>query len=468
MDDQTIICSPEIVQEVVDVAIDAAEKCGFTINKNKSCVLCKSPIPLQEDSPALQIPIANPDEPMKILGINATDSFEEFNNNITERIDRFFDSLDKIEVHPEIKHMILHFCGRPRIQYFCETTPPKFGADVVNHFQQRLKSSFGKIIGVDEVELIRDEMLFNSHGGNLPDYVSHHEELYTKTTTFVELRSANRPSMEPFTVELISSSKDNFTSLECAHDRHWTHFISPSKVTQLTSVQYRNALAFRMKMIPSLFSKECGDDYLQCHCGQLMCIKNLTKEQETEMNTSGQQVPLLQHIIKCPKMHNMYDSNRHQLVKDAMRTIASSYGITVYNEPHFYDYLDGLHNRPDLTFCISSQRAFITTDITIVQPHENPSVEFIGRAALEAANKKIEKHAAAVHLRNHQFIPFALETTGHFDRAARELIRVLKDSLPFALRLNFMRDMYGCVSSALAEYRAEILTATLTRAKTRK
>ena len=223
-----------------------------------------------------------------------------------------------------------------------------------------------------------------------------------------------------------------------------------------------------MKLIPSVYTKDIGDEYLKCQCEQLICIKNLTKEEEIELAKSGQQVPLLQHIIKCPMMHKWYDKNRHDLVKDAMRTIANRYGFTVYNEPNFYDYLDGLQNRPDLTFCIKSQRPYITTDITIVQPHENPSVEFIGRAALEAANKKIEKHAAAVHKRDHQFIPFALETTGHFDRSARELIRVLKDSLPFSCRLNFMRDMYGAVSTALAEYRAEILTVTLTRARTRK
>jgi hypothetical protein len=467
MDDKTIICDPEIAEEVINLTIETAEKYGLKVNKNKSCVLCKTSIPLQEDSDTLQIPIADINQSMKVLGINITENYEEFNNNILERADRFFDSLDEIRVHPEIKHMLLHFCGRPRLQYYCETTPPKFAKDVVKHFQQRMKSSFSKIIGVDNPDLIRDEALYNVHGGNLPDYVSHHEELYNKNISFIELRSNDRPAMGAQKVELISSSIEAFTSLECSHDRQWTHFISQSNVIQLTPLQYSNALAFRMKMIPSVFAAENGD-YIKCNCEQLMCIKNLTPTEEIELRKTGQQVPLLQHIIKCPEMHKTYDKNRHDGVKTAIRRIATTYGFSVYDEPAFYDYMDGLHNRPDLTFCIPTQRPYITTDITIVQPHENTSVEYIGRNAAEAAQKKIEKHAAAVHQRNHQFIPFALETTGHFDNGAKELIRILKDTLPYSSRLNFIRDMYGAVSTALAEYRAEILTSTLTRARTRK
>ena len=99
----------------------------------------------------------------------------------------------------------------------------------------------------------------------------------------------------------------------------------------------------------------------------------------------------------------------------------------------------------------------------------NPlSTKQIGLAAAEAANRKILKHSAAVNRRDHQFIPFALETTGHFDRGAKQLINILKETLPFAYKLNFIRDMYGAVSTALAEYRAEVLINTLTNAKTRK
>lgn len=333
-----------------------------------------------------------------------------------------------------------------------------------------MKSSFGKLIGVEEIDAIDDKMLYNVHGGNLPDYASHHEEMYNKSVTLIELRSNERPStMGILRVELISSSKEDFTSLECSHDRQWTHYISTSNVIQLTPQQYRNALAFRMKLIPSVFANAIGEDYIQCQCEQqpLMCIRNLTKDRQEEADKSGQFVPLLKHLIKCPKLHQQYDSIRHDYVKNAIRRIAETYGITVHSEPSFYNYVGGFENRPDLTFSIPTQRHAIATDITIVQPHPDPGVEFIGRNAMEAANNKIIKHADAIHMMDHRFIPFALETTGHFDRGARVLFSELKNAVPFALKLNFLRDMYGAVSTALAQYRAEILTISLTRARTR-
>lgn len=250
----------------------------------------------------------------------------------------------------------------------------------------------------------------------------------------------------------------------------WTHYISPSNIDFLSPKQYSAALCIRCKLIPDFFKNEVGEDYIQCWCDQrqLLCIKNLSEEEEAEMKELGQQLPLVQHLIKCPAMHKIFDKDRHDRVSDAVRTIASRYGFRLYNEPNFYDYKDGLHNRPDLTFCIPTQRPYLTTDFTIVQPDEAKTGSHqIGAAAIRAANAKIEKHAAAVHQRDHQFIPFALETTGHFDNGAKELIRILKDTLPYSCRLNFIRDMYGAVSTALAGYRADLLGVTLTRTKTR-
>ena len=247
----------------------------------------------------------------------------------------------------------------------------------------------------------------------------------------------------------------------------WTHYISPSNVVQLSPKQYSTALCVRCKLIPDSFKTEVGEDYIQCRCAkqQLLYVRNLSREEENEMKEIGQFEPLVAHLIKCPELHRIYDKQRHDLVKDAIRTIATRYGFSVYNEPNFYDYKDGLLNRPDLTFCIPTQRPYLCTDITIVQPDESKPESFqIGLAAARAANAKILKHSAAVHQRDHQFIPFALETTGHFDNGARELIRILKDTLPYSSRVNFHRDMYGAVSTALARYRAEIVQAALTKA----
>lgn len=178
--------------------------------------------------------------------------------------------------------------------------------------------------------------------------------------------------------------------------------------------------------------------------------------------------PFLCHCISCSQLHNIHYARRHDLVKDAIRYIANRYGITVTNEPTFYEYDGGQHNRPDLTFCVPYKRCYIATDITVVQPSSKEGVENIGAAAAHAAQEKIKKHSSAVSKRNHQFIPFALETTGHFDRGARNLIKELQTVMPFSRKISFSRDMYGAVSTALAEYRAEVVINALTRARTMK
>ena len=81
----------------------------------------------------------------------------------------------------------------------------------------------------------------------------------------------------------------------------------------------------------------------------------------------------------------------------------------------------------------------------------------IGKAAKKAAEAKIKKHEAAVNEMNHVFIPFALETTGHFDKRCFDLIRMCAEDVDFHQRPTFYRDFLGGISSALAKFRAMTL-----------
>lgn len=261
---------------------------------------------------------------------------------------------------------------------------------------------------------------------------------------------------------------ESFTSPECAHDRHWTHYVAETSVRQLSALQYRTALAVRCKLIPDNIRDEIGTPALRCDCdkGVLLCCKNLTAQQEAVIRASGTQMPLLEHIVNCAALHKIYYVERHDYVKDALRHVANRYGIRTHIEPNYYAYASGQHNRPDITFCIQD-RAYIATDVTVVQPSDSRDVTAIGVEAAKAAEKKVQKHSAAVHQMNHVFIPFALETTGHMDVGCYTLINQLKNTIPFDRRIDFSRDMKAAVSIALAQYRAEVLLGTLTHVRTR-
>lgn len=463
MDDNSIICDRKIVRKVIDCAIKAARKCGFTVNLEKSSVICKNgiPEPDEDDANLEMVTIDDPNSEFRILGVNITDSFEQYNDSIVKRIDRFFNSLELINLHPELKHLLLNFCGKPRLLYYCETTPPEFGRAVVNHFQNRMKAAFASLIGIKDLSLIRDSMLYNANGGNLPDYASNYDDIYNRTLIAIQ-----HGDMRTTMVKLIGESLEEFTSPECSHDRLWSQYTAATTVQQLSVSHYKTALAIRCKLIPECLKQDL-DRTVRCGCNQLVSLRNHTPQQELDMQEAGNVItPILPHIIKCPHLHRVHYVDRHDFVKNAIRYVANRYGIRTHVEPTFYHYASGQHNRPDITFCIQN-RPYVAIDITVVQPVDSTDISAIGNAASLAAKEKVNKHQAAVSQMNHRFIPFALETTGHMDVGCFLLFNTLKHSVPFASRVHFMRDMRGAVSTAMAQYRATVLLATLTNIRTR-
>jgi hypothetical protein len=394
-----------------------------------------------------------------MLGVNITNNFETYNNSIVQRIDAFFDSLDAIRLHPELKHQLLMFCGKPRMLYYCSTTPPQFGTTVVQHFQHRMKLSFSKIIGVSDLNSIRDKMVYNYNGGNLSDYLTHYSTIYNQTVSSIQ-----RGGVKSMMVKLIEFSREEFLSPETSCDRLWSQYIHPTHVGQLTIQQYKCALAIRCRLIPD-FCRSEFNEIMRCDCDTAVTTKNLSPEEETNMKEKGI-VPLLPHLISCTALHKVNFTIRHDHVKLAIAHIANRYGIRTTLEPRVYAYPDNSASRPDIIFAVQNC-AHIATDVIVVQPVNSTDITAIGSAAAAKAREKIAHHGAAVAQFGHKFIPFALETTGHMDSGCFQLIKTLSNAVPFASRPSFVMDMKAAVSTALAQYRAEVLISTLTHVRTR-
>ena len=132
----------------------------------------------------------------------------------------------------------------------------------------------------------------------------------------------------------------------------------------------------------------------------------------------------------------------------AMKNTFRAWGGSVTNEPNFYIY-DGtdVDHRPDLTFYTLGTP--IVTDVTIVAP-----VGRRGEAAHLAAAAKTRHHSAACANADHHFIPFAMETNGHFDIKCFDLFKRLAMLVPHRDRFALKRDLMGAASTALARFRA--------------
>ena len=447
MDDTTIAVDPEIAADVTLCAIGALEQCGFEVNRDKSAIICQQPERLQQiennnnnnedaannnnsSSSKFPIPIADPKLLFKMLGINITNNFEEYNEVIKERITTFFDVLDNLTIHPEIKHLILHLCGKPKLLYYCETTPPQYGREVVELFDKKAKESFATLIDIKDSNTITPEILYDKFGGNLPHYSKHHQELYSNCVANALTGGRMQNNIHGL---LISSDIEKFKSPECSHDRLWTHWLNSTstKLHQLSAHEYTTALAIRCSLVPDLISEKMGES-VRCGCSTMIKVR-------TE---------LARHLCSCTEMSKLEYANRHTYVKHAIRSVLTQYGVQSDNEPNYYNYTTG-NCRPDITVRMVGTKN-IAIDLTIVKPDPNE----IGAAAKRAAETKEKIHGAAVAAFDHIFIPFALETTGHMDASCFLFFKLIRNEVQFHHRIQFQRDFFGAISTALARFRA--------------
>ena len=450
MDDKTIAVDPEIADEVASYAIQCFEENGFTVNIEKSSMICKNEIPLRSTtttnidsaspSPISSgVPIADNTKDFKMLGINITNNFEEHNEEMKKKIDRFFDALDNLKVHPEIIHLILHFCGKPRLLYYCQTTPPCFGKEVVQYFDNKIRTSFGKLIGIKDIDSISSDVLYNVSGANIPDYVSNYESLYTTTYNNI----MNNAGVFVPQVKLTTISKDNFTSPECSHDRQWTHYLTPTRVDQLSPAHYQVSLAIRCGLLPDWVVQKMGTT-VRCKCDAMLQTRT----------------QLAHHLHSCTQLSNLGFTHRHTEMKDGISKVLNRYGILTTNEPGYYPFPDK-NLRPDFTVRLQ-QNNHLATDVTIVRPSSN-KVEDIGEAAKKAAQAKIDKYSAGVGEFGHDFIPLAMETTGHLDRNCFVFMKRCLTEIKFQEKFKFKHDFLGVISLTLAKFRAQIVLDVATK-----
>lgn len=433
MDDGTIVTDRENAPQVLRDAIRLMTKHGFQVNTQKSSIICKDLLDTTDWLP--EVPITQSTEPFKVLGANITKNFAEMDEMLLGRLTRFFDSLDQLAVHPEIKHTILHMCGSPKLVYFCATTPPEHATTVVDFFEQRCTQSFCEMINVDVGDITK-ERLHAENGADLPDYTKHAAKIFANSQSM----ALDGCALAPVRLTTLASDEVADSSAEALYDSHWARYVHTNLHEQMEPALYKTALAMRCDVIPR--ELRIQHNRTRCECGHFC--------------EDGKAI--IAHAIKCEQMSSITPATRHTMVKTALRATASKYGISCANEPNFYVYPDtNIKHRPDIAFYVSPVN--VVTDITIVSPNHAP-----GDAAAQAAQQKIEAHTTAASHSGHEFIPFAMETTGHYDSRCFKLFNRLIANVPSSMKRNCGRDLLCATSTALATYRASALRNALREA----
>ena len=260
------------------------------------------------------------------------------------------------------------------------------------------------------------------------------EALYTNSFNMTRLNTRRADPVKLSQPLFTNISPDERTTHDASYDAQWMRFTHAALHDQLSPHEYTTALGVRCNVIASgLYNGEI----FRCSC-------------DTIISDSSE---LIDHAMSCSQLSKIHNGQRHTWLKAALANIFRSYGGSVTNEPNFYPYPEtDIDHRPDLTFYTLGTP--IVTDVTIVTPAKG---ERRGVAASRAAEAKSKHHTAACAAVDHRFIPFAMETTGHFDIKCFALFNSLVSLVPHRDRFVFRRDMMGAASTALARFRAHAI-----------
>ena len=168
MDDLTLVDTPQDITHTINTAISAIQSIGLQPNIQKSKLLTQQPI-------QATLPLADTHASFDLLGANVGYSGQDsFNERVQIKVQHFFDKLNAIQLHPQLKWTILRMCGVPKITYYLNTHHPNHTQNLVKHFDTLVKSTAESIVGFS----IRENAFYHAKGAGFPQFTSMAAELY--------------------------------------------------------------------------------------------------------------------------------------------------------------------------------------------------------------------------------------------------------------------------------------------------
>ena len=421
MDDMTIVCPIEYVEPGTQIAQQIMLLYGLRPNLHKSAVL----MPGQCVSPAApSLPVKAMTDFFRVLGSSVSLNHDDTAQLYTARIHKFFSVLRTIRLHPQIVFTVLRICGRLKILYLASTTPPTVVSPIADMFHQEISATLNSLLHAQ----VPVEMLYDKLGCGMVDYREHAVRLYEHS------RLQIKQSVE-ISVGLTTNSFDS-ASMRSQHDAQWLFY--GGSFLMMTESQFVFALAIRLRVLPVGALTNLP---VTCWCTRAV------------LTTAAE---VIEHYLICDQASPLTKTHRHNAVRNALAAVARSFGVHCQEEPTMYaDLYQNGHQRPDIVFFLHPP---LVTDVSIVYPETEVNV-----AADKAATEKIKQHTQAVAKLAHRFLPFVMETFGHFHPDALKLIDELARSVFPHIRKPFALSMRHATSTALAMMRADVVRLAIAR-----
>ena len=424
MDDITITTETAQADKAVKATICSLTNIGMKVNEDKSKILSK-----MEGNYTLPTVHHHDDEPFVVLGSNLNQSQTsrtKFEDLAIQKQERFFDILEKANLHPQIEFTLLRICGCPRIQYLCETTEPEDTARIANFFDSKIGQRISWLIDPDGQTQLNTEQLYTTTGLGLPNYTFNRHKLFTVFQKFALQNEIQTPRVSLYNDTTIST-----TRRDSQIDAQWLFFEARN---HLTPAQFTTALAIRIGTLPS-FLHITGN---KCNCGYVYS--------DPDSTTS--------HILRCDMATPITHTIRHNRVRDGIATTLRSYGLTTTTEPRCFTYDSGKSQRPDIM--VHTQPCATVTDVSLVD-------EEVNLKTIE--DEKIKIHQKTINKQNGLFIPLVMHTRGTIGLKGEQFIRMTCKAVLPVFQKALHRELHHCIAIEAAKGRADAVMAASQKAK---
>ena len=403
-DDLTLIVRKCEVEATLEAVKRAFAKVGLRVNEAKLDIYGPTDVRTK---------------PFVLLGADLACT-EEFTEKQLLKQAQYFELLDRIPMHAQLKAVLLRVCGAPRLRYITSAMPPNSTKRLTEAFDKGTVSALSKIVQLSEEDLEASGLLHDTMGAGIPKYTELREKLYAAARNYA-IDGVHTP------VELVTKGDDSRQPLARHNmDAQWLWYDG-----SMSPAEFCTAFCVRLGIV---------QPHLRVHPARCDCGKTITND-----------VDQIQHTFTCDQFTSTTHTRRHNMLRDEICRVCMSFGISAVKEPTCYLYEEG-RKRPDIIF--GTHRTLVT-DVTIVNPQGEP-----GEAAKTADEKKRKQHGAAVERQQHVFIPGACEAYGLIGPGMVKLVKELAHNLPLSTQFIFRRTMMNAIATVLARSRASGIYGT--------
>ncbi len=524
MDDVTFIGHPAAVSAAVTTFTAETHRLDLAINMRKSKLLHfhdgDLPAALTDHSPRLAIVTSAHTILGAPVGIDPAATTDILTAIVAEH-DTFFALLTHDAMHPRTAHLMLSFCGIPRLNFLSRVIAPSVLHAHAQRFDEKVITAAIGFLRLPDIHDNREALSLLSlplrHGG-----LAYRSMLTASPMAFigaaaqasVHLARFRDPRLTPASSSTLHAYA---TALAAIHRRDipdaaallppdaaalWGHY-SPRgdgapcvrylqrTLTHLVHQHLFDALFARAtpmakarlrsnsaKYAGTAFAPFLGPDpsftLSAAHfriAARLRLGLDPTHRMPAFCFCGADLSEDPHHFLSCIRLHSSVVNLRHDRINQTIERWISRLGGTHSHEP-LHMTTDECERRPDCYFVLGELHG--SYDVVVTHPAAPSRVSSSLRplaAATRAERRKRIHHARWIAQSGEPFFPFALESFGAFGQAAQQLIRDIASAAadldPSVSRLATITGMVADISTAIHAGNAIIMLQGLARTRAR-